>query len=821
MSVLEATNSAIQWYDSDGGTLNAAITGTESGGDGILTVTTGQTNVYLTGFNTNTADNDCLATVGYVKDRLEEEHPKESCIVSSTSNQNVGDTSLAAGQTLDSRTLVVGDRILLLGQTAAAENGPWVVQTSAAPIRPDDFNASDEVPGASIWVTDGAREGYHYVVTTPIVASGFTLGTNDIVLTASQSGTYTAGDGLGLSGSEFSADLKANGGLVIESGEIAVDLAASSITGQLAFSNLADLDSAQLLVGNGSNVATAVDVTGDVTISNAGVTAISAGVVVDADVNSSAAIAFSKLASLSDGNILVGNGSNVATSVAMSGDVAIDNAGATTIQAGAVEASMLAPNAVGPAQLAHNATDAGLIAFDGTGAPIHLDAGTTDYPLVSKGTSATPAFEQLSATAIADNAITLAKMEDGTEGDVLYYGASGVPTRLAVGTDGEVLTLASGVPSWATASSTPTDGSVTLAKLDSFEEGGIIVGADDGGGQDPAILSHGAANTVLYSDGTTLAYGTITSAMITDATIVNADISAGAAITLNKLVAGSAAQIMVGAAGTGIPTYRAVTGDIALSATGVASIASGAVVDADVNASAAIAYSKLAPLTDGDILVGNGSDVATVVTMSGDATIANTGAVTLAAAQTNVTSMYAADLAVGNASGEEKVVFNSTDDEVEFYAANTLQLRVTDEGGSGKLYIRGGSQVFCDERIKGHIEDVDDTLDRIDAMECKRYRRRRIDGSFNPKYEIGQIAQTTNTSCPELVRIIDGEGYSDLHTINFDGVAAIAADGVKKLHAKHRTEVAALDTRVTTLEAENASLRAALDALTARVAALE
>jgi hypothetical protein len=810
MPVLEATSSAIQWYATDGGALNAAITGTESGGDGILTVSTDRSNVYLKGFGTDTADNGCLATVGYVKDRLEEEHPKESCVVSSTDNQNVSNTSLAAGQTLDSRPLVAGDRILLLDQTNKAENGPWVVRTSAAPIRPDDFNASDEVPGASIWVTDGAREGYHYVVTTPVTAASFTLGTNDIVLTASQSGTYTAGNGLGLSGSEFSADLKVNGGLVIESGKIAMDLAASSITGQLAFSDLADLNSAQLLVGNGSNVATAVNVAGAVTISNAGVTSITAGAVVDADVNASAAIAFSKLASLSDGNILVGNGSGVATGVAMSGDVAIDNTGATTIQAGAVEASMIAPNAVGPAQLAHNTTDAGLIAFDGTGAPIHLDAGTTDYPLVSKGTSATPAFEQLSATAIADNAITLDKMEHGTSGDVLYYGASGAPARLPKGTDGEVLTLASGVPSWATANSTPADGSVTLAKLAPIEEGGIIVGTD---GSDPAIVSHGAANTVLYSNGTTLAYGTITSAMITDATIVNADISAGAAITLNKLVAGSAAQIMVGAAGTGIPTYRAVTGDIALSATGVAAIASGAIVNADVNASAAIDFSKLATLTDGYLLVGNGSNVATGVAMSGDATIANTGAVTLAAAQTNVTSMYAADLAVGNASSEEKIIFDSADNEIEFYAENTLQNRVTNESG-GKFYIRGSYQVFSDARIKGHLEDMDDTLDRIDAMECKRYRLKKRDGSFFPRYEIGQIAQTTFASCPELVTTTEGEGYSDLHTINYGGLAALATEGVKQLHAKHRIEVAAL-------KAENASLRAALDALTARVAALE
>ena len=68
---------------------------------------------------------------------------------------------------------------------------------------------------------------------------------------------------------------------------------------------------------------------------------LASNAVVNASVASNAAIAYSKLAALSSGNILVGNGSNVATSVAMSGDVTISNTGATTIGTGAVENEML------------------------------------------------------------------------------------------------------------------------------------------------------------------------------------------------------------------------------------------------------------------------------------------------------------------------------------------------------------------------------------------------------------------------------------------------------------------------------------------------
>ena len=92
----------------------------------------------------------------------------------------------------------------------------------------------------------------------------------------------------------------------------------------------ASLTSAHLFVGNGSNVATDVAVTGDIAITNAGVTSIATGVIVNADVSGSAAIDFSKLASLTSGNILVGSAGNVPTSVAMSGAITIIANGTTS-----------------------------------------------------------------------------------------------------------------------------------------------------------------------------------------------------------------------------------------------------------------------------------------------------------------------------------------------------------------------------------------------------------------------------------------------------------------------------------------------------------
>lgn len=91
------------------------------------------------------------------------------------------------------------------------------------------------------------------------------------------------------------------------------------------------LTNAHILVGNASNVGTDVAMTGDIGITNGGVTSITAGAIVNADIANAANIAFSKLAPLSAGNILVGGAGNLATSVALGGDVSITPTGVSTV----------------------------------------------------------------------------------------------------------------------------------------------------------------------------------------------------------------------------------------------------------------------------------------------------------------------------------------------------------------------------------------------------------------------------------------------------------------------------------------------------------
>lgn len=75
----------------------------------------------------------------------------------------------------------------------------------------------------------------------------------------------------------------------------AITNALVSASAAIAYSKLAALTDGYILVGNASNVAAAVLPSGDVTISNAGVFSIAASSIVNADVSASAAIAYSKL----------------------------------------------------------------------------------------------------------------------------------------------------------------------------------------------------------------------------------------------------------------------------------------------------------------------------------------------------------------------------------------------------------------------------------------------------------------------------------------------------------------------------------------------
>lgn len=150
----------------------------------------------------------------------------------------------------------VGYRLLLKGQNTGSENGLYEYTVSGGNytlIRTTDADTYQELIGAAVFVLEGTTYGNTAWVQSDHYLTNFT---GQDWVQFSGSGTYVAGDGLDLSGNTFSVDLKANGGLVIESTELAVDLSASGISGTLApgdgGTGQTTYTNGQVLIGNAS-----------------------------------------------------------------------------------------------------------------------------------------------------------------------------------------------------------------------------------------------------------------------------------------------------------------------------------------------------------------------------------------------------------------------------------------------------------------------------------------------------------------------------------------------------------------------------------------
>jgi hypothetical protein len=130
----------------------------------------------------------------------------------------------------------------------------------------------------------------------------------------------------------------------------------------------------------------------------------------------------------------------------------------------------------------------------------------------------------------------------------------------------------------------------------------------------------------------------------------------------------------------------AISGDITIGTTGTAAIGSGVIVNADVNASAAIAVSKTA------FIAGTGVSL-------------STNTLNVDAAQTGITSILATDVKIGE-DNETKIDFE-TADTINFYAGNEKQLILTDgaltPGADNILDLGSASVEFKDAYFDGTV----------------------------------------------------------------------------------------------------------------------
>ncbi len=157
-------------------------------------------------------------------------------VKSSVKVATTGNITLSGTQTIDGVSVSADERVLVKDNTDASENGIYDCKAGAW-ARSSDFDSNTEVTsGAFTFVEQGtANADAGFVLTTD---GTITVGTTDLAFTQfSGAGSVSAGDGLSKSGNTLSADLKANSGLVISGGEIALDLDASGISGSLGIAD--------------------------------------------------------------------------------------------------------------------------------------------------------------------------------------------------------------------------------------------------------------------------------------------------------------------------------------------------------------------------------------------------------------------------------------------------------------------------------------------------------------------------------------------------------------------------------------------------------
>ena len=379
-----------------------------------VTLTTGSITTTPSGAND-------IANKSYVDSVAQGLDSKASCIAATTAN-----ITLSGTQTIDGIALIAGDRCLVKNQTLSQDNGIYIVSAGAW-TRSTDMDVWAEVPNSFTFIETGSTQADTGWVTTANQAG--TIGVTAMPWTQfSGAGTYTAGTGLTLTGTQFSIT------------NTAVTAAA---------------------YGSASSVATfTVNAQGQLTL--AATTPI--------------AIAASQVTS---GTLAIAQGGTNSSATPTNGGVGYGTGTAYAFSA----------------------------------------AGTSSEVLISAG-AASPTWTSQSSLAVG----TSTNLAGGAAGSLPYQSGAGATTFLPISTNGYLLTLTAGLPSWQPAPasgvttfsagttgltpSTATSGAVTLAGTLALANGGTNASLTAVAGAVPyssasalALTAAGTAGQVLTSNG--------------------------------------------------------------------------------------------------------------------------------------------------------------------------------------------------------------------------------------------------------------------------------------------------------------------------------
>ena len=319
-------------------------------------------------------------------------------------------------------------------------------------------------------------------------------------------------------------------------------LSASSLNNLSDVTIASNADAHVLIYDNSDSRYENKAISGDITISNAGVAAIGSGVVVDADVNASAAIAISKTA------LVAGTGITLSTNT-----LNIDAAQTQITSVGALDGGTITSG--------FGTIDTGSSTITTTGL---ISGGSLDIDNVLINGTTIGHTDDTDLLTLADGIVTVAGEISVTTLDI---GGTNVTSTAAE------LNLLDGVSGLVQADLTKLAAiDATAAEidlLDALDRGSIIYGNSSGA---TAVLGQGSANTVLTSDGTDISW-----AAVPDASTITISANNSTDETVYPLFVDGATGSQGLESDTGL-TYNPSTG--VLTATSFSGSFSGTVTDA-------------------------------------------------------------------------------------------------------------------------------------------------------------------------------------------------------------------------------------------------